>query len=45
MNTKLFSPARKSYPRFDFEKWCFPTVEESDMPDPWDPVSDEWAEP
>jgi hypothetical protein len=34
-----------SYPWFDFEKWGFPKVEDSEMPDQWEAISDEWAEP
>jgi len=34
-----------SYPWFDFAKWGFPEVKDSELFDSWDPISDEWAEP
>jgi len=41
----LGQPGPANMPWFDFDKWGFPPLSAEDMPDPWDPISDEMAEP
>jgi hypothetical protein len=41
----LGQPGPANMPWFDFNKWGFPELSPEDLPDPWDPVSDEMAEP
>jgi hypothetical protein len=39
----LGQPGPANMPWFDFTKWGFPELSPEDMPDPWDPISDDMA--
>ena len=41
----LGQPGPANMPWFDFAKWGFPELSPEDMPDPWDPISDDMATP
>jgi len=41
----LGQPGPANMPWFDFDKWGFPKINPEDLPDLWDPMSDEEAEP